>query len=81
MSDQPAYRLEIPGMDDPTDAEASRPTPRRWIGIHFECCGVYSRLYRNRQGTAYEGRCPHCLAPVRILIGPGGTDDRFFRAR
>jgi len=54
---------------------------RSFIGINFACCDVYSRIYINRTETAYEGRCPRCAKPVSILIGPGGTDTRFFTAR
>ncbi len=52
--------------------------PRPYIGVRFSCCHVYTRIYKNRQGTAYEGRCPHCLRPVRVKVGAGGTDTRFF---
>ncbi len=52
----------------------------RFIGITFACCDVYSRIYINRDETAYEGRCPKCSKPVQIRIGPGGTDCRFFTA-
>ena len=37
-------------------------------------------LYRNREGTAYIGRCPRCGAPVRVPIGDSGTSERFFTA-
>ena len=53
---------------------------RRYVGIRFACCDVYTRIYVNRAETAYEGYCPKCSRPVRISIGPGGTDCRFFTA-
>ncbi len=91
MADEPDYILEIGSLDSSgvppqgTDASAaandSLANPRRnWIGVRFECCGVYTRVYRNRQGSAYEGACPKCSRILRVGIGPGGTDDRLFRA-
>ena len=53
-------------------------TKKRFLGLKFTCCGVYSRVYVNNDGTAYEGRCPKCLKPVKLKIGEGGTDGRFF---
>ena len=51
---------------------------KKYLGLKYTCCGVYSRVYVNRDGTAYEGRCPKCLKPVKLKIGEGGTDSRFF---
>jgi hypothetical protein len=60
----------------PAAAESSR----RYVGIHFACCGVYARVYVNRAETAYEGHCPRCSQRVELKIGPGGTESRFFTA-
>ena len=84
MAEEPDYILDIDHLKtDPAvdDSPLHRgPTARRWLGIQFECCGVYARVYRNRQGTAYVGHCPRCARAVRIRIGAGGTMSRFFRA-
>ena len=53
---------------------------RRFLGIHFACCDVYTRIYVNHGETAYQGHCPKCSRPVRITIGPGGSGHRFFTA-
>lgn len=79
MSDRPDYIVELPGVEESAPT-AQEPAGRRWIGVRFDCCGTYQRIYRNRDGSAYEGRCPRCLRMVRALIGPGGTNARFFVA-
>jgi hypothetical protein len=53
---------------------------RTWLGIQFDCCGVYARIYRLPDSTAYVGACPHCRRTLRVPIGPGGTSQRIFRA-
>ncbi len=89
MLDDPDYILDLsfvnPQENNPQEIRelqisARKAHNRKYISVLFECCGVYQHVYRNRAGNAYEGRCPHCLSPVRILIGPGGTHSRFFRA-
>ncbi len=52
----------------------------KWIGVTFNCCRVYSRVYINKKGSAYQGRCPKCGRKVEVRIDPRGTDSRFFVA-
>ncbi len=54
---------------------------KKFLGILFECCNVYRRIYINKEKNAYEGRCPKCNGEVKVLIGSEGTDSRFFKAR
>ncbi len=61
------------------DNEQNKPKKRAFLGIWFECCHVYGRLYKNKDGTMYRGRCPKCLRPVQVRIGGEGTSRRFFR--
>jgi hypothetical protein len=63
-----------------SDDSAGKTGGRRFVGIHFMCCDVYSRVYVNRPETAYVGNCPRCMRRVELKIGPGGTDSRFFTA-
>ena len=82
MDDPPPYHLDIDGLKDLVheDGNSTSLCGRPWLGIHFDCCGTYTRIYRNAEGTAYEGRCPHCLRKVQLRVGPHGTDARFFVA-
>ena len=54
---------------------------KKFIGILFECCNVYKRIYMNKEKNAYEGACPKCNGEIKIAIGSNGTDARFFSAR
>ena len=61
---------------------SKEPTgPAPFLGIQFECCGVYGRIYRDRSEPVYSGRCPKCMRCIRVPIGDDGTGQRFFRAR
>lgn len=56
---------------------------KKFLGITYECCNKYGRLYPNKDNTYYVGRCPGCGRPVKVKIGTSGkglTDSRFFRA-
>lgn len=78
-------RLDLtsePNTNSLSGAGPDRPaaTQRPYLGVRFSCCGVYARIYRNREATAYVGHCPRCSKPVRVRIGPGGGSGRFFEA-
>jgi hypothetical protein len=81
----PDYIVDIDGLKAPDgsgrDADAASFRGRPWLAVHWRCCGVYSRVYRNKAGTLYEGRCPKCGRPVTARVGPGGTSHRFFEAQ
>jgi len=90
MPDEPDYIVEIggkrlEGSQSASQAEgqavpASGNSPRPFISVLFDCCRIYQRIYKNRAGTAYEGVCSRCGRPIKVKIGPGGTNCRFFRA-
>jgi hypothetical protein len=53
---------------------------RKFLGVVFQCCKVYARVYINKEKTAYKGMCPRCGKHLELKIGLGGTDTRFFTA-
>jgi len=88
VSDDQAYIIDIRGLAPPPNVPPGPGTTparagllgRPWVGIRFDCCGIYSRIYRDADGAAYHGRCPRCLRQVRLRVGAGGTCCRFFVA-
>ena len=54
--------------------------PKKYVGITFACCDVYSRVYINKDSSAYEGNCPKCQKKIRLQIDPTGSASRFFTA-
>ena len=54
---------------------------RPFLGIHFDCCNVYSRIYLNQSGTAFIGWCPKCCGKAVVKVSPIGSKSRFFSAR
>lgn len=64
-------------MPDPTP---QFEPPRQWIGVLFECCGIYARLWRTPEQQEYRGCCPRCTRRVHLSVAPGGSAARIFRA-
>ena len=61
-------------------SDASTGGGRPFLGVHFVCCDVYSRIYVSRELTAYQGHCPKCSRPLVVKISAEGSDARFFEA-
>ena len=79
----PDYIVDLSGKphaNTPTGDSPPSTAPRPWLAIRWQCCATYSRVYRNRSRTAYEGHCPKCARAIKVPIGPGGTNNRFFDA-
>jgi hypothetical protein len=60
--------------------DKNSPSKRPFLGMHFRCCNVYSRIYLNKEGTAFVGWCPRCAAKTEVKVSPTGSDSRFFSA-
>lgn len=55
---------------------------KKFIGVHFECCSVYTRIYHNEKENAYIGQCPLCHRKVTVKVDPKeGINARFFKAK
>ena len=82
LASDPNFAGRPPGAGAQAQSEnsASPADRKKYVGVRFHCCGLYLRIYVNKEGTAYEGRCPKCAKPLRLRIGDGGTNHRFFDA-
>jgi len=67
-----------PGKTGDRESEGRAATP--FLGIRFQCCRQYARIYRTSDGTSYRGCCPKCGAAIEVPIRKGGTGNRFFTA-
>jgi len=53
--------------------------PQPYLGIHFKCCNVYTRIYLTKDGKAFAGHCPRCAAAIRVPVAEGGSTDRLWQ--
>lgn len=81
MTHRSDYILDIDGLADEEDtSQEVRRHSLPFICVLFECCSVYSRIYRRKDGSRYVGWCPRCARKVYVRVGPGGVSTRFFKA-
>ncbi len=83
MDEERDYILELGGkkVEENAAGDSSSAQGRPYISVLFECCDVYNRVYKNREGTAYVGWCPKCARKVTVKVGAEGVNCRFFRAK
>ena len=72
--------VDIDGVADGSNAPPGARAAKPFLSVWFRCCHTYGRMYRNKDETEYEGRCPKCGAAVHALIGAHGTARRTFIA-
>jgi hypothetical protein len=73
------YKLDVTGLSQQADdGAAAGGEARPFLGVKFNCCGTYQRVYRSADGQFYRGRCPRCMRAIEFKVGPGGSDARFF---
>ena len=53
---------------------------RDFIGVQFDCCKTYTRVYLKDGGRSQIAHCPKCGKPFTIRFSPSGTDDVFWIA-
>jgi hypothetical protein len=53
---------------------------REYVGVTFKCCRVYTRIYLNKEKTAFVGWCPKCAAKMEVQITKTGSSSKFFQA-
>ncbi|TWT70694.1 hypothetical protein [Crateriforma conspicua] len=80
--DDPQPSLDLTNSPNGGRPKATEDLPQSkpFLGIRFECCRTYGRIYLDDSGTAYDGACPKCRRRVRVPVGPGGSSSRFFSA-
>jgi len=82
-SDGPDGTIDVVSSAESDEAQAGsrgQADRRSWVGIHFECCGAYTRIYRRPDARVYQGYCPRCGRRVTLRVGPDGVNARIFRA-
>ena len=65
-------------MREARDREAPAQA-RKWLGVLCKQCNLYQRIYIDRGGERYRGKCIGCKREIVVLIDRRrGVDARFF---
>ncbi|NRA31913.1 MAG: hypothetical protein HRU17_01095 [Polyangiaceae bacterium] len=51
----------------PSKPMVNRLKGRPFIGVLFNCCYVYNRVYRQEHGPYYIGRCLRCYRELKVM--------------
>lgn len=51
---------------------------RKFVGVIFKCCNVYSRIYIDKGKDKFVGFCPKCGAKMEIYASSTGSKSNFF---
>jgi hypothetical protein len=63
------------GPPQPPENRGTRP----FVGVHFQCCSVYSRVYLKPAEQLSIGFCPRCGRRIEFLVSERtGSAERFF---
>lgn len=70
----------IHGIIKGVEANEEKRAPKPFLGVMFECCGVYDRVYREKNTQEYQGRCPKCLRKFKVQVDEQrGTATKFIK--
>ena len=58
--------------------DGQKRVSRPFVGVQWDCCKTYSRIYLNKKGTAYVGWCPKCGKRGQMNVCRNGSNSRFF---
>ncbi|SCA58499.1 Uncharacterized protein AB751O23_AD_00150 [Chlamydiales bacterium SCGC AB-751-O23] len=62
------------------DEQSGLSRDNKFISIYWKCCHAFSRMYKNKDGSIYQGKCPKCGSYCSVPVGPNGTKQRIFFA-
>lgn len=69
--------MSEPRSNRPKGGDGAKP----FLGVLFECCNIYRRIYLHHSGAFYFGQCPKCGRSIRFEVDDRkGKKTRFWKA-